>query len=404
MAPQVPPGSPGSSGPPGTSPRPPGLTGPFVNLAARPLPERAILLVTPVTIFYSLAIVCIGLRIWSKIIKKNSIRFSDYAIFVAAIFATGYLSICWLVVERGGVGYPLIKVAPSARKLTQQSFIVAWLIQAWGNTFVRLSILDLFATIFRISKYHIVVYFFEGLAIAYLVGCTITFFAICRPMKYNWEIGPQSLQHCGNLNMKFLLSSIFNLFLDVSILILPMPMLWTLQLNARKKVALTVVFGLGIFVCFATAWRTYHVVKFSKPSSKMNFTITIVEDALWSGLEINLGIINACLPVMPPALQKIFGVPLNRLLTITSTWRPFKSSSWGSSKPSKLSSTGRSGTSNTNAPFNPGPAWQKLDNNSTKSKHGITQEYTIDIEEHSAEGIPMDNIGDKAWKGRSAGV
>jgi hypothetical protein len=170
------------------------------------------------------------------------------------------------VVERGGVGHPLIKVRPSERDTTHkvsdaavpslfflqlcspdlQAFLVAWLIQSWANTFVRLSILDLFADIFRISRFTKIVYVFEGLTILYLLACTIIFFSICRPFKYNWELSPTPRSHCGNLNMKFLLSAIFNLTLDVCIIILPIPMLWNLQLNVRKKAALTVVFGLGI--------------------------------------------------------------------------------------------------------------------------------------------------------------
>lgn len=89
MAQPLPPGSPS---PPG----PPGLIGSFIDTTTGPLPRKAVLLVAPVTIFYGLAIISIGLRIWGKMIKKNTIRFNDYAIFIAAIFATGYLSICWL--------------------------------------------------------------------------------------------------------------------------------------------------------------------------------------------------------------------------------------------------------------------------------------------------------------------
>lgn len=124
---------------------------------------------------------------------------------------------------------------------------MAWLIQAWANSFVRLSILDFIGQVFSIhTKFRYTVYFYEACAVAYLAGCTITFFAICRPMKYNWTPGPEALANCGNLNMKFLLSAVFNLILDVGILILPMPMLWRLQMNTTKKIALSVVFGLGI--------------------------------------------------------------------------------------------------------------------------------------------------------------
>ncbi|KAI1643796.1 uncharacterized protein F4817DRAFT_348677 [Daldinia loculata] len=358
------------SSPAGATPAVP--TGPFIDPAKESLPPRAVLLVAPVTTFFILAIICIGLRLWAKRIKKISLRFTDYAIIVAAVFSAGYLSICWLVAKQGGVGFPLVQVAPPQRTLTQKSFIVAWLLQAWANTFVRLSILDFIAQVFSVKKFRMVVYFFEGCAIAYLVGCTITFFAICRPIKYNWEVGPAALQHCGNLSMKFLLSSIFNLTLDVCILVLPMPMLWTLQLNSRKKIALTVVFGLGIFVCFATAWRTYNVVHFSTPEAKLNFTMTVVDDALWSGLEINLGIINACLPVMPAALQRIFKIPFLRLISF-STWRPASGSEASGLR----------------------PTWMRLGSTKGDKNGSISRkvEYSVDVEANPMGHIPMENMG-----------
>lgn len=70
--------------------------GPFIDPSEHSLPPRAVLLVTPITIFFGLALTCIGLRLWAKRIKKTSLRFSDYAILVAAVFGAGYFTICWL--------------------------------------------------------------------------------------------------------------------------------------------------------------------------------------------------------------------------------------------------------------------------------------------------------------------
>ncbi|KAK8092857.1 hypothetical protein PG999_014444, partial [Apiospora kogelbergensis] len=288
-------------------------TSAFIDPLNEPIPARAALLVAPLTVFFILDIICICLRIWARQIKKASLRLNDYAILVAIVFAAGYITICWIATDRSGLGFPIIQVPPPQRVMTQKLFVSAWLIQCWANTFVRLSILDFIAHVFFVKTFRRIVYFFEACTVAYLIACTITWFAICRPMKYNWELGPVALQHCGNLNLKFLLSAIFNLILDVCILALPMPMLWSLHLSSHKKASLIFVFSLGIFVCFATAWRTYHVIKFSSPESKMNFTITIVEDALWSGLEITLGIINACLPILPPALQRLSNSPYSGL-------------------------------------------------------------------------------------------
>ncbi|KAK4031538.1 hypothetical protein C8A01DRAFT_21259 [Parachaetomium inaequale] len=356
--------------------------GGWIDPTKAPLQQAAVLLVGPVTAFYILALAALGLRVWAKYIKKAQFRFSDYAVFTAALFGTGYLAICWIAVERGGIGYPIVQVAPPEQLLIRKLFFAAWLVQAYANSFVRLSILDFFVSVFSSSKgFCRVVYGFEAASVAYLVACTITWLATCQPFQYNWELGPDVPRHCGNLPMKFLLSAVFNLVLDLCILVLPMPVLWTLRLNTRKKIAISVVFGLGIFVCFATAWRTYHVVKFSRPENQMNFTVAVVEDALWSGLEITLGIVNACLPVMQPAVRRIVDIPFLRLVTFT-TNRSLKHSkmSDGSSAPSYSYSRFLS--------------WAQLGSSRDRSEAGTGIErkvdYSVDIEMGSAHpGMPL---------------
>lgn len=82
-------------------------------------------------------------------------------------------------------------------------------------------------------------------SVAYLVACFITFFALCRPIEFFWDPTiPGGV--CGDRFLPFLLSSVFNLVLDFVIFILPLPVLWGLQLKTRRKLALTVVFGVGL--------------------------------------------------------------------------------------------------------------------------------------------------------------
>ncbi|KAI1758255.1 hypothetical protein F4782DRAFT_477152 [Xylaria castorea] len=356
--------------------------GGWIDPSKVPFSPRAILLVGPITAFYVLALAAIVLRIWARHIKKASWRLSDYAILVAAVFGTGYVSICWLAADRGDLGYNIIQVAPPERLLVRKAFFVAWLLQSWTNSFVRLSILDFILQVFfPMKKFRFVVYAFEAATVAYLVATTITWFATCRPLRFNWELGPDVLQHCGNLPLKFLLSAVFNLVLDVSILILPMPVLWALRMSTRKKVAITFVFGLGTFVCFSTAWRTYHVVKFSTPAAQMNFTVTIVEDALWSGLEITLGIINACLPVIQPSAQRIFNIPYLKLISFSTSRTP---------KHSQMSTD-----YSTSSKYSRFTSWVHLGSSKNDSKAGIEREmeYSVDVESHSGHRIPMDYMG-----------
>lgn len=126
----------------------------------------------------------------------------------------------------------------------------------------------------------------------------------------------------------------------------------------------------------------YHVVAFSTPKEQLNFTIYVVDDALWSGLEITLGIINACLPVMQPAVQRIFSVPFLRLITFSTN---------RTTKHSKIS-TGYSTTSSSYSRFK---SWVRLNNSKNESRVGIERsvEYSVDVESGSGRHIPMESMG-----------
>lgn len=115
----------------------------------------------------------------------------------------------------------------------------------------------------------------------------------------------------------------------------------------------------------------------------MNFTITVVEDALWSGLEITLGIINACLPVIPPAARRIFNGPLLRLISFSKIRSP-KQSRMLPSDTGKSSDYSRFVT-----------PWMRLGNSKGGSDAGIVRElkYSVDIESGSTHGIPMESMG-----------
>jgi hypothetical protein len=70
--------------------------GGWIDPSKAPMSQQAILLVGPITTFYILALVAIGMRIYARRIKKISFRLSDYAVFIAALFGTAYVAMCWL--------------------------------------------------------------------------------------------------------------------------------------------------------------------------------------------------------------------------------------------------------------------------------------------------------------------
>ena len=76
-----------------------------------------------------------------------------------------------------------------------------------------------------------------------IINCTLLLL-ICRPVAFNWD---KSIKggHCITGTGPYLSAAIISMSTDVIIVILPMPMLWGLQMPISKKLALTIIFGMG---------------------------------------------------------------------------------------------------------------------------------------------------------------
>ena len=82
-----------------------------------------------------------------------------------------------------------------------------------------------------------------ALTAIYTIFIIISSLAICHPYSYFWDKSQNGL--CGHQEALYMTGAIFSLLLDVTVVVLPMPMLWGLQMATRKKVALTGVSGIG---------------------------------------------------------------------------------------------------------------------------------------------------------------
>lgn len=83
-----------------------------------------------------------------------------------------------------------------------------------------------------------------ALTICYFVSVLLEAFLMCHPVAYTWNKSVAK-GSCTNLNLAYLLAGITNLLIDALVVILPMPMLWGLQLPLSKKLGLAGMFGLG---------------------------------------------------------------------------------------------------------------------------------------------------------------
>ena len=127
-----------------------------------------------------------------------------------------------------------------------QGMILGIFLWICGNTCVRVSMLLLYIGIFPARGFRITCYVVLTLNVAYFISVILATGLICHPFAFNWDPAIPG-GFCGNKVHFYAFMGIYNLISDVAVVVLPMPMLWSLQMPNSKKIALSGIFGMGIW-------------------------------------------------------------------------------------------------------------------------------------------------------------
>ncbi|KAI1389715.1 MFS general substrate transporter [Hypoxylon trugodes] len=192
------------------------------------------------------------------------------------------------------------------------------------------------------------------LVIVNLAGTVLTLINIfqCRPVQAAFDPYPNPA-YCVPLLTEFICSAPVNVVTDLAILALPLPVLTSMRLPRRQKVILIFTFALGIFVTVVDVVRIYYLEQaITQVSSSVSdtpaatfgnspqFAWNASLSLMWSAVEVNVGIICACIPTLKPLIRRILPAMLvdpNR----TQTYE-------------KDTSTDGNGSSNNGRPATPG--------------------------------------------------
>lgn len=145
----------------------------------------------------------------------------------------------------------------------------------------------------------------------------------CRPMSALFETPRPDSATCTDVITLYLSSAPVNIITDLIILLLPMPVLKALRLPRKQKIILYVTFGFGIFVTAvdviriaylqqATLTRLQDLEADTKTSSRetMDFSWYASYSFMWSAIEVNVGIMCACVPALKPLVSRFLPLML----------------------------------------------------------------------------------------------
>ncbi|KAI1827431.1 hypothetical protein F4861DRAFT_535994 [Xylaria intraflava] len=257
------------------------------------------------TTLLGLAYISLGLRLWSRSIQGAQWQINDWLIVVATVLMTARYSIELVLVLKCGLGLPMddvVRVGGSGVIVLFLKLLYA-LDLLWVTVVasVKMSILHFYSVIFRQRIFLRFVYAAMVIMVAFYIGAFLGTALVCIPPQKKWY--PDTPGYCGSEITLYFAIVITDMLTDLIIIILPLPILWGLQLPLSKRLALSFIFGIGFGIVTITSVR----IKFFLSLDMSNITGTIWQAGVLSAIVPLLGLVNASLPVMQPALRKIFG-------------------------------------------------------------------------------------------------
>jgi len=143
-------------------------------------------------------------------------------------------------------------------------------------------------------------------SIAFIAVWLVTFTSVvvfqCNPVSAYWKSFMNDKSKCFAADIPLLIHGMTNSLTDLYVFVLPMPMFWKVQLPKKQRIGLMALFGIGFITVGAGAVRLYYSILTAQSA---DYTWMGYYLWTWEAIEINLGIICACIPGIKPLIVRI---------------------------------------------------------------------------------------------------
>ncbi|KAI1805911.1 hypothetical protein F4811DRAFT_513054 [Daldinia bambusicola] len=265
-----------------------------------PLTQDSIQIIIMCSVFTTLSMLFVALRLWARKLTRQRLEFHDWAIVAALLFNCSFSAVNLYCAVTCGIGYhaeDLNKNWPGVVPRLLKTIFTAEALWVPSTILVKLSILHLYVRIFPDRRFQILCYTVMGIVTAGALSLFIRLILQCTPLEAVWNadiLATDPTAHCTDRNRASLAEPVTNTVFDVTLFLLPLPQIWQLQLELKKKLMVIGIFAVGFLICVITCVRIWAALKLSE--SDLSYTVS--EDIIWVILEPSLGIVNACLPLL----------------------------------------------------------------------------------------------------------
>ncbi|KAI0468961.1 hypothetical protein F4859DRAFT_489561 [Xylaria cf. heliscus] len=248
------------------------------------------------------SVISFTLRVYTRLVLVKAWGLDDWFMSFAAIFFTLFVA-CAITGVHYGTGR---HSADLQKNDIKHAMMYWWLCYIWYCLSMITSKISIGVFLLRltVSKiHHYIIYTVMILT----VGTGIVFFFVtlfqCTPIPFFWDKDIEG-GTCINSSVIAALTylySTFSVICDFTFAILPMFLVYTLQVDRKTKIALIPILSIGFIASIAVVVRLAYIKKFLDP----DFLWATLDIAIWSTAEPGLAITAASLATLRPLFRNV---------------------------------------------------------------------------------------------------
>lgn len=259
--------------------------------------------------------VLVPLRIWCRYRHRGwrNVQWDDYMALGALAIANGFFYVC-IIGMRESLGLHINEIEnPLQIVAFLKNVYVGNILYTLSITTIKLSVLAFYWRLFEI-KARITICVVTAAAVAWCIAILLCVILSCLPVRAAWDITITDAK-CIALRGIYLGGSVPNVFLDLFIVLMPLPHVWRLNAPFAQRIVLAGMFALGTFIAVVSLVRL--IIFLQIPiATQGDVTYNFREIIMWSIVEVNVGLACACLPSLKPVFKM---VGLNKLFSFSSS-------------------------------------------------------------------------------------
>ncbi|EME42974.1 hypothetical protein DOTSEDRAFT_72404 [Dothistroma septosporum NZE10] len=257
--------------------------------------------VVGVTISFTiLAFITTSLRLVTRLGIVRNAGLDDLVISIAVA-----LSICLTMTMCLQVKYGMGRHAATLTDHENVRSLIWFWASVWiyylALCFAKLSILLQYLRIFPHRAFRKACFTLMVVVVAWTLWAFFSALFACWPIHSFWHKDIPGF--CLNRLAVWFSNAAVNIVTDVCTAVLPLPVLKSLNLPKRQRYILMAVFGLGGVTCICSILRLSGLYAISK-TSDISWDNPLA--ALWSSMEVNVGILCSCLPTLKGCISRYF--------------------------------------------------------------------------------------------------